>query len=207
MEEHLMYRNQLMKQIGKLQSVDVTKLQRQLDVAQNDLIYVLQQITEQVKVELLRNPQLDTVALRNELAPFERTLRGDVLPTAATPVKEEVKTDNTYDAILLQAIDSFDRIAEQQDCVSEETERYLDALEQLHYAEIAVVGDPYDETVMIQAAEVAAEEAASIAPGHVCAVIERGFIHMKTGAVLRKATVHVVASPDVADDTTQNDNE
>ena len=204
MEEHLMYRNQLMKQIGKLQSVDVTKLQRQLDVAQNDLIYVLQQITEQVKVELLRNPQLDTAALRHELAPFERTLRGDVLPTS---VKEEVKTDNTYDAILLQAVDSFDRIAEQQDCVSEETERYLDTLEQLHYAEIAVVGDPYDETVMIQAAEVVAEQAASIAPGHVCAVMERGFIHMKTGAVLRKATVHVVASPDVAADTTQNDNE
>lgn len=198
MEDHLIYRNQLIKQISTLQSVDVDMLQRQLDVAQNDLVYVLQTITEQLKTELLRNPTVNTKELRQLLQPFEFALRGETQPE---------ERDRTYDTVILQGIDSLDHLRQQAEAselsvehIAEEIQQYLNALQAVDIEEIALVGEPFDTKYMFLEKQVPVTEVPDIEVGKICEVLERGFVNVKTGAVLRKATVCVAVDAAVTTD-------
>lgn len=194
MDEHLMYRNQLIKQISTLQSVDVSLLKRELEAAQHDLVYKLYTLADEVKTTLVRNPAVDEERLTQLLEQFERAMRGE---------REPVMRDATYDEVILRSIDSLDRLRENADPqsivyaqVTTEINEYLDELALVQINEIALPGDPYESTYMIAREEISVdkvEEGFEI--GQVHRVLERGFVDMETGAILRKATIEIVVAP------------
>lgn len=203
MDEHLMYRNQLIKHISTLQSVDVPRLKRQLEAAQHDVVHTLYTLADETKTTVARNSQLDGEALIEKLQPFERALRGEKEPTVR---------NTAYDAAILQGIDCLDRLRANADSqsimyaqVTSEIDDYLDALEAANISEIALPNDPYDSTYMIAKEEVPFEHVdEGFEVGQVHRVLQRGFIDVSTGAILRKASIEIVVAPaDVAEEVEQ----
>ncbi|WP_139108684.1 hypothetical protein [Caryophanon latum] len=111
--------------------------------------------------------------------------------------------DATHDEVILRGIDSLDRLRENADPqsivyaqVTTEINEYLDELDRVQINEIALPGDPYESTYMIAREEISVdkvEEGFEI--GQVHRVLERGFVDMETGAILRKAAIEIVVAP------------
>lgn len=194
MDEHVMYRNQLIKQISTLQSVDVTLLKQQLEASQHNVVHKLYTLADDVKRGLVRNQSVDEDQLLEKLKPFEAMLHGEKLP---------VVRNTAYDAALLQGIDCLDRLCENADPqsimyaqVTAEIDDYLDKLEAAKISEIALPHDPYEPNYMIAKQEIAFEQVEEgFEVGQVHRVLQRGFIDVETGAILRKAAIEIVTAP------------